>query len=77
MELQLKVEVPNITGTFATSSNVNKCSGAFVLGEKYSGNGSQPQDNFVIDYKAYHSSEIYQGQTLQPSAISMLPCIRF
>lgn len=78
-------QIPNINGSFWGGQYFycfNQAFGAFVLSDV----STKPYENVVRDgeevlyaaatFDASRSSTIYNGSTLQPSALQVLPCIR-
>lgn len=76
----LEASLPNITGRFYASKSVY-VSGAFF---KNTGNDNQrilnsnqsDVSNTTFDFDLSHDKSIYSGNTLQPSALQVLACIR-
>ena len=69
---------PNITGTFISVFGGNAVSGAFShIGGGRTKNGTD-WDGQSISFRANAASLIYgASSTVQPSAMTLLPCIKF
>ena len=70
--------LPNITGTFnAVESSDMVSTGAFyIAGKGYLGAGKSDWDNLLYGFDASRSNGIYgRSSTVQPPALTLLPCI--
>ena len=71
--------LPNITGTTGWLRNMNNMTGAFILGDtEYVFNNYQSINAENTKFDASHSNSIYgNSDTVQPPALTLLPCIKY
>ena len=77
----LEAQLPNIGGGFGYLVAVQNwgINGAFSYGSTEEGSSSfnTSGQRAGVFFSARNSSAVYKGETLQPSALQALPCIRF
>lgn len=72
--------LPNITGAFPVSAALasSYSSGAFYVSSSFSGNGQDPQPNFLIGFSAARANSIYgNSTTVQPAAIKLIAQVKY
>ena len=71
--------LPNITGTFAYDKSYVKPTGAFsLILQSVKGSGATTGSDELMEFNASNSNSIYgNSSTVQPPALTLLPCIKY